>query len=212
MTEASTGPDEPPAGPLGKPDWETLYREEAPETLPWYSPELDHDLVKALTENGITGGRVLDLGAGPGTQAIELARRGFEVTATDVSESAVRRASEAASREGVAVRFIVDDILNSSLTGPFDLVFDRGCFHVLPPNKRPVYVERVARLIDPGHSLFLKGFSEEETREGGPHRFSPVELDACFKNHFKVLSICRTQFDGTEEPPPKALFAVMRRI
>jgi ubiquinone/menaquinone biosynthesis C-methylase UbiE len=39
------------------------------------------------------------------------------------------------------VDFIVDDILNSKINdNEFDYVFDRGCFHVLPINKRLTYI------------------------------------------------------------------------
>ena len=40
--------------------------------------------------------RFLDVGSGPGTQAIALARRGFRVTATDLSVAAVEGARQRA--------------------------------------------------------------------------------------------------------------------
>ncbi len=63
------------------PDWETLYRDQPVETMPWFHAGLDPDLDRALKERKITRGAVLDLGTGPGTQAIALAERGFAVTA-----------------------------------------------------------------------------------------------------------------------------------
>ncbi len=66
--------------------WEERYREGPPEELPWFHPGLDHDISRALEELGIKEGRVLDLGCGPGTQAVELARMGLSVTATDIAE------------------------------------------------------------------------------------------------------------------------------
>src|SRR5262245_25286305 len=72
------------------PRWEELYKQQEVESLPWFNPELDEDLKNALDEVGLRGGSALDLGAGPGTQAIHLARRGFAVTATDISEAAIR--------------------------------------------------------------------------------------------------------------------------
>jgi methylase of polypeptide subunit release factors len=52
--------------------------------MPWFNPELDDDLKQALDELGLRSESTLDLGTGPGTQAIQLARSGFEVTATDI--------------------------------------------------------------------------------------------------------------------------------
>src|SRR6266508_2149245 len=65
---------------------EELYQQQEVESMPWFNPELDYDLEKALDELGLRSGSALDLGTGPGTQAIHLARRGFTVTATDISE------------------------------------------------------------------------------------------------------------------------------
>ena len=50
-------------------------------------------------------GSVLEVGAGIGTLAIRLAKEGYSVTAVDVSAEALRRAGEAAVREGVAVNW-----------------------------------------------------------------------------------------------------------
>ena len=49
------------------------------------------------------GGAVLEVAPGPGYLSIEIARRGYAVTALDISKSFVRIASENAAREGVAV-------------------------------------------------------------------------------------------------------------
>jgi len=76
------------------PHWEELYQRQEIESMPWFNPELDEDLKNALDELGLRGGSALDLGTGPGAQAIHLARRGFAVTATDISESAIHLARD----------------------------------------------------------------------------------------------------------------------
>jgi 2-polyprenyl-3-methyl-5-hydroxy-6-metoxy-1,4-benzoquinol methylase len=74
-------------------------------------------------------GTALDLGTGPGTQAMALAERGFQVTATDLSVTAIQKAQKQAQEKGLNVSFVQDDILNSTLDQKFDFVLDRGCFH-----------------------------------------------------------------------------------
>ncbi len=118
------------------PGWEERYQHQAVETMPWFYSELDDDLRQTLEQLGLQGGRALDLGSGPGTQAMQLAQRGFDVTATDISAAAVQLAREKAKAQGLVVTWQQDDILSTRLTGPFDLIFDRGCFHVLPPERR----------------------------------------------------------------------------
>jgi 2-polyprenyl-3-methyl-5-hydroxy-6-metoxy-1,4-benzoquinol methylase len=119
------------------PHWEELYQEREIESMPWFNRELDDDLKQALDELGVWSGSALDLGTGPGTQAMHLARRGFDVTATDISGAAMRVARGKAQEQGLDITWEEDDILNTRLTWQFDLVFDRGCFHVLPPERRP---------------------------------------------------------------------------
>ena len=80
--------------------------------------------------------KFLDLGTGPATQAIWLAKRGFKVIGSDLSEAAINRARKTYAKED-NVNFIVDDILNSKFKdNEFDYIFDRGCFHVLLPSDR----------------------------------------------------------------------------
>jgi 2-polyprenyl-3-methyl-5-hydroxy-6-metoxy-1,4-benzoquinol methylase len=96
------------------PDWETLYKSQKIETMPWYNENFDSDLEKELDERKIIkDGKFLDLGTGPATQAIWLAKRGFKVIGSDLSEAAINRARKIYASEK-SVNFMVDDILNSS--------------------------------------------------------------------------------------------------
>lgn len=142
------------------PNWEALYQENSVETMPWFNPGLDPDVEEALLTLDIGSGTVLDLGTGPGTQAITLAERGFQVTATDLSDTAIRQAAAKAEEKGLDISFRQDDILNSHLDHSFDLILDRGCFHVLPSGSRGDYVRTVANLLKPKKYLLLKCFSD----------------------------------------------------
>ena len=192
------------------PQWDEFYGTHPAESMPWFYAELDPDLARALEQHSVTG-RALDLGTGPGTQALGLAERGFDVTATDVSPAAVNAARERARAAGVAVSFIVDDVTNSRVEGTFQLVLDRGCFHVLAPDARAGYVATLGRLVASGGLFFLKCFSDEQPGEVGPYKFTPGDIKALFQHAFQVLSIDRTVYHGTFEPPPRALFCALRR-
>ncbi len=132
------------------PDWEQLYQAQEVESMPWFHPDLDPDLEKALKKLNLMQGTALDLGTGPGTQAMVLAERGFQVTATDLSVTAIQKAQKQAQEKGLNVSFVQDDILNSKLDLEFDFVLDRGCFHVLPPERRQEYVQVVSHLLKEG--------------------------------------------------------------
>jgi 2-polyprenyl-3-methyl-5-hydroxy-6-metoxy-1,4-benzoquinol methylase len=178
------------------------------EEMPWYCKELDPNLAAELKARGITQGTFLDIGTGPGTQAIALAQRGFTVTGTDLSAAAIQHAQGLKS----PVTFVTDDIVHTQLRGPFNCVFDRGCFHVLDPKDRATYVRTVKSLLAPDGILFLKCFSLRETIiVDGPYRFTPDDLHAIFEPTFKIESIVDSEFRGTLTPNPRALFAVMQK-
>jgi len=197
--------------PLGFPNWEELYQNGTIEKLPWYWPTLDPDLDAALGRHGLLAGRMLDQGTGPGTQAIALALRGFVVTATDVSAAALAYAGRMAKERSAQVSFVQDDILASRLTGPYDVIFDRGCFHVLEPEPRAPYSETMHRLLAPSGWLFVKTFSHLQPGRHGPHRFAPDDLRRVFEGSFDVVEIADTVYQGQLDPYPKALFATLRR-
>jgi len=193
------------------PRWEELYQQQEVESMPWFNPELDEDLENALDELGLRGGSALDLGTGPGTQAIHLARRGFAVTATDISEAAIRLASEKSRKQGLEITWAQDDILDTRLDQQFDLIFDRGLFHVLEPERRGDYVRLVSGLLKTGGYLFLKCFSQLQPGERGPYRFTPEQIRQIFDSRLSVLSIKETVYQGTLDPLPRALFCTMWR-
>ncbi len=72
----------------------------------------------------LTPGRVLDLGCGEGGDAVWLAEHGWQVTAVDVSETALARAAAEAKPRGVLDRidFEQHDLSDSFPDGTYDLI------------------------------------------------------------------------------------------
>jgi len=190
--------------------WEDRYETQDVTTLPWYTPDLDTDFDEALDRYGIHLGRVLDVGSGPGTQAAHLAQRGFVVVGSDVSQAAVDGASKAHGSIQGRLSFVRDDILDSRLKGPFELVFDRGCFHTLPPDRRKDYAATMATLLASTGTLLVKTFSTREPGTEGPHRISPEILLDTFTPVFDIVELRHTEFRSNPAHPRQALFTVLR--
>ena len=191
------------------PNWNNLYEQISVETMPWYSKDLDLDLKNEITKRNLKHGRFLDLGTGPGTQAIELSKIGFSVTGSDLSENAINKARKLDSK----IKFVVDDILNSKLKeNSFDYVLDRGCFHVLSPETRHQYVKQVTNILDSKGILFLKCFSVKEQMDYGPYRFSKQDIRQIFDKDFTIDSVMESVYYGTLQALPKTLFVVMKKI
>ena len=106
-----------------------------------------------------SGERVLEVGCGIGTDSINFARAGAELTAVDLSGESLRIAQERAEVMGVAdrIRFVQADAekLTSALAGeePYDLVYSFGVVHHTPHPERAL--AEIRRLVAPGGTLKL---------------------------------------------------------
>ena len=193
------------------PGWDDYYKETNVEEMPWYEKNLDQDIENEIKSNNYNTGNFLDLGTGSGTQALQLSKYGFEVTGTDISQSAIDKAKKLSN----GINFLVDDILNSKLPDKkFNFIFDRGIFHVFDISQRPQYVKQIKRILNDGGILFLKCMSIEEKNlpdNDMPHKLSKQEITDYFNEDFDVQRINDSVFLGTLESEPKALFAVLKK-
>jgi SAM-dependent methyltransferase len=157
--------------------WDRFYADRS-RPVPFFTARPDENLDAHLRSGLLGPGRALDLGCGPGRNAIRLARAGFEVDAVDISPAAIAWAQERATAAGVAVRFRCGDIFRAELPpGRYDLVYDSGCLHHLPPHRRVSYLALLAQALAPGGYLGLTCFAagqdgseipdEDLYREGG---------------------------------------------
>ncbi|WP_418961002.1 class I SAM-dependent methyltransferase [Streptomyces tritici] len=142
--------------------WDGFYADRS-KPVPFFVAKPDESLA-AHVERGLvpSGGRVLDLGCGPGRNALYLASRGFRVDAIDLSSSALEWAAERARESGAEVRFVCGDAFGeagAALEGPYDLIHDSGCFHHLPPHRRVSYLALLGRLLAPGGHLSMTCFA-----------------------------------------------------
>lgn len=107
-------------------------------------------------------GRALDIGCGTGTDSVYLAVHGWEVTGVDMVPKALAMARRRAADAGVAPRFVNGDATRMPAAGIGDgytLLFDFGCFHTLPDDRREAYVQSVSAVAAPGATFLLCGFT-----------------------------------------------------
>lgn len=182
--------------------WEETYRNIPAQELPWNAGMADGDLQDLLAVSGITPGKAYDLGCGPGNDAAFLAKAGWNVTAVDISPSAVELAKGTAAREGVGgkVQFLVSDVLALPLKADGALVHDRGCFHTLPSALWSDYLKVVTGLLRQDGLLALKVFSFKVPEGLGPCRFTPEEMERAFDGTFQLVSVKEGVFHGPRKP------------
>jgi SAM-dependent methyltransferase len=190
------------------PSWNESY---ASGQLPWDTGQPEPLLVEFVASSGVKPSRTLEIGAGTGTNAIWMAERGFDVLGLDVSPLAVERARAKMEGRSLPCRFEALDFLAATPPGgPFQFVFDRGCFHVFDePDERQRFAARVATALAPGGLwLSLIGSTEGSPREVGPPRRSAVEVILAIEPALEVVELRSAEFHGSNA---KAWFCLSRQ-
>jgi SAM-dependent methyltransferase len=142
--------------------WDSFYADRD-RNVPFFVAKPDENLVSYLDRGLVGPGRALDLGCGPGRNAVYLAGKGFTVDAVDLARPAVAWGEERAREAGVDVRFLCGDALEPDyLDGRYDLVYDSGCLHHLPPHRRVSYLALLDRCLASGGHLGLTCFATGE--------------------------------------------------
>lgn len=113
-------------------------------------------LTAVLTDLAPTPGTALDLGCGHGGDALWLAARRWDVTAVDVSRTALDRVAAGAAATGVSsrVRTQRHDLAETFPDGTYDLV-TATYFHTPVAISREHVLRRAAQAVAPGGLLLV---------------------------------------------------------
>ncbi len=167
--------------------------------MPWDTGTPDPVLVEMIESRVVAPGKTLEIGCGTGTNAIYLAQHGFNVLGVDISEVAIDKARVRA--EGRCRFEAVDFLLAEPPGGPFEFVFDRGCFHIFDDEgDRARFAQKVAaHLVVDGLWLSLIGSTEGAARDEGPPRRSAREVMNAIEPSLEIVQLRSTQFTVCDE-------------
>ncbi|EIP96733.1 methyltransferase family protein [Opitutaceae bacterium TAV1] len=178
--------------------WDRFY-ENRYHPCPFFREWPDENLVAWFGEGLVTPGRVLELGCGNGRNAVFMAQQGCDVRAVDFSREALSQARTRADEAGVRVDFVCTSLFDLLLPeSGYDFVYDCGCFHHIPPHRRPEYLQLVTAAVRPGGRFGLVCFAPEggsglsdkavyvQRRMGGGLGFSKEELHDIFGDIFHI--------------------------
>ncbi len=181
--------------------WDAFYRDRD-KGVPFFIDAPDENLATWVEEGRLPSGRVLELGCGPGRNAVYLASRGFAVDAVDLSSVAIQWAQERAQTRGLSINWRCESIIDMVYEpGSYDLIYDSGCLHHITPHRRFTYLALVVRALKPGGLLGLTCFnpamghtgSEWDVyrtgKLGGGLSFSAELLRALFEPCFEFLEL-----------------------
>ena len=190
------------------PSWNESY---ASGQLPWDTGQPEPLLIEFVTSGGIAPVPALEIGAGTGTNAVWLAEHGFDVLGIDLSPLAVERARAKMNERALSCRFAALDFLAAPPPGgPFQFVFDRGCFHVFDePDERRRFSAHVAAALAPGGLwLSMIGSTEGPRGDVGPPRRSAGEVILAIEPVLEIVELRSAEF---RDHGAKAWFCLSRR-
>lgn len=132
------------------------------------------DQLIELTANRKGKVKVLDIGCGEGKDAVYMAKKGFAVTAFDITESGIKKTKELAQSKNVPINAFVADINDFSLDEQFDIIFSTGTIQYLQDDRINSFFEKVKNLTTPNGLNYFNVFIEKPFLEL-PHDWDKEE-------------------------------------
>jgi thioredoxin reductase/SAM-dependent methyltransferase len=184
--------------------WEEFY---GGDRKPW-SGHPNQALVTELTDRPVPAGRALDLGCGPGADAIWLARQGWQVAGLDISAAALEQAAAAAEAAGVTerVRWLHGDLADGMPDGEWDLVA-ATYLHSPVDLEREKVLRLAAAAVAPGGTLLVIGHqshpswqhdsSAQVTFPSAEDVLATLDLEGWTVERAESVSVEVTSPDGT---------------
>ena len=159
--------------------FETLYKQSQRDhsKIPWAQMQPNKFLLEYLQLN-VGQGKAIVIGCGLGDDAVALCEAGFDVTAIDISASAIAWCQE--RFDYIDVDFRVQDIyeLPEEMLGQYDFVFESRTIQSLPLEFRDKMIRAISSLVAPAGKVLAvaNGKNAGEKYVGPPWPLERNEL------------------------------------
>jgi SAM-dependent methyltransferase len=152
--------------------------------------------LKHYMQHDVALGKCLVVGCGLGDDAHMLSQAGYDVTAIDISNSAIKWCQE--RFDGICINFLVQDVfeLPDSLVGEFDFVFESLTIQSLPREFRTKMINAVTSLLAENGKILViaHGVGEDKDPQGPPWPMKRSEFE-----DFDALGLKMLEFKMIEE-------------
>jgi SAM-dependent methyltransferase len=192
--------------------FEALYKEgEAGKSVvPWADRGANPGLVEfwRARPQETVGNKALVIACGLGDDAEQLAEWGFETTAFDIAETAIRMAQKRFPKSGV--KYSATDLFHppAEWERKFAFVFEANTVQALPANVRAQAIQKIAGFVGPGGKLLaiVRGREAHEPEGEMPWPLTRAEL-----GEFVRAGLAEESFEEyfDNEDPPARRFRVL---
>jgi SAM-dependent methyltransferase len=184
------------------------------DAIPWADRETNPNLVAWLDRVRMTArGRALVVGCGLGDDAEELARRGWTVTAFDISPTAIKWCRK--RFPNTKVQYVAADLLDppTQWARAFDFVFESYTLQAVPPEVRDKMIPGVGEFVAPGGALLIicRGRDEQEEQASLPWPLPRSALSPLAKQCGLTERSFADFVDEQDDPPARRFRAVYER-
>jgi len=171
--------------------FEDIYS--SPNNAPWTYSKIPSELNNLIKNQIISPpGKVLEIGCGEGHQSIFLAKSGFDVTAIDRSNNAIKIAVQNAHEQEVSVNFKNQEYHQiEQYQEKYDFIFDWRFLHeITDDSEREKYVHSISKLLKPKGIYLSVSFSGDSDFMGsGKIRKSPAGIEIYFSTIVGLKSL-----------------------
>lgn len=172
--------------------FESIYASAAGDSrrVPWANLQPNKTMLKWLRKHDVEGQHALVVGCGLGDDAEGLSAAGFDVTAFDVSPTAVAWCQE--RFPGSRVSYEVADLFAppDQWVGHFDFVFEHRTIQSLPPDLQPQAVRQISQFPRAGGVALIvcNGRDPDEMIGGPPWPLPRTTVDEMLAQGYDALS------------------------
>jgi ubiquinone/menaquinone biosynthesis C-methylase UbiE len=197
--------------------FEALYREAEAQPgsteIPWADGLPNPNLLSFWRDHPQTSANksALVIGCGPGDDAEQLATWGFQTTAFDISETAIRATRKRFPES--EVNYLAADLLAPppEWSRQFDFVFEANTLQSLPADLRAIAITKIPDFVSPGGRLLIiaRGREPSEPECQVPWLLTRDEFSAFHQAGLNEISF--EDFLDQENPPVRRFRILYQR-
>ncbi|MDR3568930.1 MAG: class I SAM-dependent methyltransferase [Syntrophobacteraceae bacterium] len=180
--------------------------------IPWADLKPNPNLVSWLNQNrSLVTGPALKIGSGLGDDAEELARRGLETIAFDISESAIDWTRK--RFPGSSVSYLVANLFSApnGWQHKFPFVLESYTLQVLPPHLRAEAVRCISSLLAPSGVLLVIARAREPNEPEGKMPWPVTKLELSLFQTHGLNQLTFEDYIDDEEPPVRRFRSTFTR-